>query len=343
MNNCTTTNRLLFAKKKGLIDNFSTETCALGFYDFKCFEILGIPKLTICNPEKSVIKKAFKLNYQTFVDLDGIKKNRKKKFDKTIVNITKSRKETFFYIAAAFFITNRNGIIIITGDNELGIDFYLKKLRSLMNLNFFSKSHGKIIFLKKTKYIPNEIRIWKNFGNYTKINSDFFTLPGCFSEKKIDEGSNLLAKNFSNNLFGRVADLGAGWGYLSAKALEGNNRINQISLVDSNLNALKCARINVSNFKAKFYWTDIEKENLEIKNFDHVIMNPPFHKGKKFIHSLGLVFLKTAKKILSKKGTLWMVHNKELIYENSINDLFPNYKYIDITKKYKIIKAIKCY
>ena len=50
-----------------------------------------------------------------------------------------------------------------------------------------------------------------------------------------------------------------------------------------------------------------------------------------------------AKQILKKKGTLWMVHNKELIYENSINDLFPNYKYIDITKNYKIIKAIKCY
>ena len=38
-----------------------------------------------------------------------------------------------------------------------------------------------------------------------------------------------------------------------------------------------------------------------------------------------------------------MVHNKELNYENSVNDLFQNYKYIDITKNYKIIKAIKCF
>ena len=72
-------------------------------------------------------------------------------------------------------------------------------------------------------------------------------------------------------------------------------------------------------------------------------MNPPFHKGKQFTQSLGFVFLKTAKKILKKKGTLWMVHNKELNYENSVNDLFQNYKYIDITKNYKIIKAIKCF
>ena len=90
MPNCTTTNRLLFAKNKGLIDNFSVETCALGFYDFKCFENLGMLKFTICNPEKSVVQKAFELNYLTFVDSDGIKRNRKKKFDNTFVNIKHS-------------------------------------------------------------------------------------------------------------------------------------------------------------------------------------------------------------------------------------------------------------
>lgn len=339
MPNCTTTTRLLFAKKKGLIKNFTSEVCAIGFYDFQCFETLGMHKLAICHPEKSVIKKAFELNYFTFFDLNGFKENKKRGFDQTFVNITKSRKETFFYIAIAFFLTKIDGMIIITGDKDLGIDFYLKKIRSLTNLNFFSKSHGKISFLKKTKFIPEEIKNWKNYGKYKKISSNYYTLPGCFSEKEIDEGSNLLAKCFSNKLYGKVADLGAGWGYLSAKALENNNRIKQIALVESNLNSLKCSRINVPSFKAKFYWKDIEEENLSIKNCDHVIMNPPFHKGKKFIYSLGLVFLKTAKKILSKKGTLWMVHNKELTYEDSINDLFPNYKYVDITENYKIIKA----
>ena len=125
--------------------------------------------------------------------------------------------------------------------------------------------------------------------------------------------------------------------------MENNNRIKEISLVESNLNSLKCSKINVSSLKAKFYWTDLEEENLSIRNCDHVIMNPQFHKGKQFIQSLGFVFLKTAKTILKKKGTLWMVHNKELNYENSVNDLFQNYKYIDITKNYKIIKAIKCF
>ena len=343
MANCTTTSRLIYAKKKGLINNFSSKVCAIGFNDIQCFETLGIKKLTICHPEKSVIKKAFALNHLTFVDLNGFTTRKIQVFDQTFVNITKSRKETLFNIAVAFFITKIDGNIVINGDKELGIDFYCKKIGTLTNLIFFSKSHGKISFSKKTKFIPNEIKIWKNYGKYRKIYSNYYTLPGCFSEKEIDDGSNLLVKNFSNNLYGKVTDLGAGWGYLSAKALENNNRIKEISLVESNLNSLKCSKINVSSLKAKFYWTDLEEENLSIRNCDHVIMNPPFHKGKQFIQSLGFVFLKTAKKILKKKGTLWMVHNKELNYENSVNDLFQNYKYIDITKNYKIIKAIKCF
>ena len=216
-------------------------------------------------------------------------------------------------------MTKNNGIIVITGDKELGIDFYLGKISNYIDLNTIAQSHGKITIFKKPKFIPNDIKNWKNYGKFKKTSTNFYTLPGCFSEKEIDEGSRLLALKLSNNLHGRVADLGAGWGYLSSKALENNKSINQISLIESNLNALNCARINISNVKAKFHWTDIEYEDLNFKKFDHVIMNPPFHKGKKFMHSLVLVFIRTAQKMLAKKGTLWMVHNKNLIYEYTCN------------------------
>ena len=343
MLNCKITKRLLFAKKKGYLDDSSFEACALGFNETNCFDMLSIKKLTICNPEKSVINKAIRNNHLTFVDFNGFKIKKNKSFDKTFVNITKSRKESFFNIAAAFFLTKINGIIIITGDKELGVDFYLKKIKSFVNLNIISKSNGKITLFKKPNFIPEEIKIWKNFGKFQKINANFFTLPGCFSEKEIDDGSRLLSSQFSNKLYGKVADLGAGWGYLSSKALESNMNIKEISLVESNLNALNCSRKNISNFKANFFWADIEIEDLKLENYDHVIMNPPFHKGKKFVHSLVTIFLNTAKKILAKNGTLWMVHKKELKYECVINDMFQNFEYIYINKGYRIIKAIKSY
>ena len=116
MANCTTTSRLIYAKKKGLINNFSSKVCAIGFNDIQCFETLGVKKLTICHPEKSVIKKAIALNHLTFVDLNGFTTREIQVFDQTFVNITKSRKETLFNIAVAFFITKIDGNIVINGD-----------------------------------------------------------------------------------------------------------------------------------------------------------------------------------------------------------------------------------
>ena len=58
--------------------------------------MLRIKKLTICNPEKSVIKKAIRNNHLTFVDLNGFKIKNTKSFDKTFVNITKSRNRVSF-------------------------------------------------------------------------------------------------------------------------------------------------------------------------------------------------------------------------------------------------------
>ena len=90
-----------------MINNLESEACALGFSDFESFKKLGLKKLTICHPEKSSIKKAKKLNYYTFVNHKGIRNRRSKSFDITFVNTTKSRNETFFNIAVAFFITKK--------------------------------------------------------------------------------------------------------------------------------------------------------------------------------------------------------------------------------------------
>ena len=83
------------------------------------------------------------------------------------------------------------------------------------------------------------------------------------------------------------------------------------------------------------------QETLNINNFDHVIMNPPFHIGRKVELGLGLAFLSIAKNILTKGGTLWMVYNQELPYEKTMNSLFTNYQFLNKTKTYNVIRAKK--
>ena len=53
----------------------------------------------------------------------------------------------------------------------------------------------------------------------TQIEGGFTTVPGVFSADAPDRGSVLLAAALPAKLPARVADLGAGWGYLSRAIL----------------------------------------------------------------------------------------------------------------------------
>ena len=154
-------------------------------------------------------------------------------------------------------------------------------------------------------------------------------------------GSYLLSKQFENKLDGDIADLGSGWGYLSAQAIKSNHSIKNIFLVESHMGALNAAKKNILSARAKFLWLDIQHDDLQVNNVNHVIMNPPFHFGTRVNMQLGFTFLKVAHKILKGGGCLWLVFNQELPYEPYIKNLFSNYQLLVRSKTYKVIKAYK--
>ena len=67
--------------------------------------------------------------------------------------------------------------------------------------------------------------------------------PGVFSADGIDPASALLLATLPAKLGPRVADLGAGWGYLSAGLLK-DERITSLHLIEADHTALACARVN---------------------------------------------------------------------------------------------------
>ena len=101
-----------------------------------------------------------------------------------------------------------------------------------------------------------------------------------FSPKEIDKGSQKLTSVFNTKLFGEVADLGAGWGYLSKEALRLNEKITRITLFESNYSAYLASKKNIDDERAKFRWASLDNiKNLKPR-FNHVICNPPFHSGR---------------------------------------------------------------
>ena len=70
-------------------------------------------------------------------------------------------------------------------------------------------------------------------------------------------------------------------------------------------------------------------------------MNPPFHEGRKDKPDLGIAFIKNASKSLRKKGVLWMVANKHLPYEQTLNSEFFKIEKIVEKDGFKIFRAEK--
>ena len=324
--------------------NISGRVLVLGCAQPESLKVLNFRKVIVCHPEKAIVRRAQDLNFCSLIDKSKLTKLKLlRSVGASIVYITKSRRETLLNIAMAFSATNWKGNIIITGGKKEGIEYALCELKKIVEpCSVLSKAHGKIGLFKRPERIPQVIRNWKKQGRLLQNNSGFVTAAGTFSEHFVDNGSQLLADQFLANLYGSIADLGAGWGFLSAEAIKGSPQIENITLIDSNSNALKSAKINVRSNKARFVWLDLEYDRLSMENVDHVLMNPPFHKGQKIDFRLGLSFLNIAKDILKKGGTLWIVFNRNSPYEKSVKSLFPNYKFLKETKGYKVIKARKC-
>ncbi|HEU4837815.1 MAG TPA: methyltransferase, partial [Micavibrio sp.] len=75
--------------------------------------------------------------------------------------------------------------------------------------------------------------------------------------------------------------------------------------------------------------------------FDHIIMNPPFHTGKKTDISLGKAFLFMAATHLKKNGALSLVANVHLPYEEILETCLRNVKQVVVENGFKILRAIK--
>lgn len=253
------------------------------------------------------------------------------KFNLAIISIPKSKKlaRHMIYLATKAV---PEGLIIVDGDKTSGIESIIRDLKKQTKItNVVSKAHGKMAWFAT----PANLDLYKDIP--IKIENGFKTQAGVFSSDGVDPASKLLARLMPRDLSGTGADLGGGWGYLSVKALETNN-ISELHFIEADLSALNVAKNNINDQRVKFYWYDALKWEAP-KFLDFIIMNPPFHYLGRAMPSLGADFVKVASRNLKKSGTLWMVANRHLPYEDAIKGHFSSFSELSGSKKFKVIRA----
>lgn len=92
--------------------------------------------------------------------------------------------------------------------------------------------------------------------------------PGMFSADGPDEGSQLLAGHFGERIAGRVADFGAGWGYLGTQLLALCPHITRLDSFEADFASLEAARINLAAMRTSGAHDDDDLDDDDLDEAD---------------------------------------------------------------------------
>ena len=266
------------------------------------FDLVDLVNVQIVHPFHPINRVWSNRNLKTTVMLPAAH------YDLAVVCCTRSKKQTADLIAQAAYCSD---IVVVDGQKTDGIESHYKALRKQLDVNgTITKAHGRLFWFAGTDL--------DHMRSKLQVVDGFTTQAGVFSVGSIDSGSELLIQSLPKDMVGNIADLGAGWGYLSSKIL-GFEAVTNIDLVEANHIALECAKLNVADPRANFHWADATQW---AGCYDAVVMNPPFHTGRAGDIDLGRSFMAAASRILSSKGSLYMVANRHLPYETFLNECF---------------------
>lgn len=265
-------------------------------------------------------------------------------FAAAIVLLTKSKQENLANIARAWSMIDPGGHLVCAGSNDTGAASIAKQMREVFGATeSLSKYHCRAFWTRRNaETMPPKAAEWAAVGELRPVPQiGYLSRPGIYSWNAVDKGSELLAAHLPPDMAGRVADFGAGWGFLSLRLLEQCKGIGHLDLYEAEWLALDAARQNIGarwpNAPVDYRWHDVTA-GLPAQ-YDAIVMNPPFHVGKATDVALGRAFIAAAAAALVSGGTLFMVANRHLPYETVIDAHFKTRRTIAETAAFKVIRA----
>lgn len=256
--------------------------------------------------------------------------------DLAIVHHTRNRAETLGLIARAAKVAP-GGVVVVDGTKADGIEGTLRTVSAAAPvLGRVSRSHGKAFWFASDALDAVTARAWTEAAAPRPNRDGWLTAPGMFSFEGVDPASEMLAAAFAGKLTGACADLGAGWGYLSARALDAG--ASHVDLFEADHRALAAAKQNLAGRPCNFAWADVSAIP-SAASYDHVVTNPPFHDSARADPSIGQAFITASRGMVSPNGTLWLVANRHLPYESALEAAFGTVTRIAADGRFKVFAA----
>jgi 16S rRNA (guanine1207-N2)-methyltransferase len=270
-------------------------------------------------------------------------------FDAVFINLPKNIDEARYFLACGLKSLRVGGTLIAAAANDAG-GGRLKKIFAefeLQNCCDIAKNKSRVVWgVKGPDGLPVAAQKALESGAPQLImNGAYMSQPGIFGWDKIDRGSMILLQHLKADLQGKGADFGCGYGYLSHEILQQFPGIKTLHCIDADWRSVDLCRQNLERLPVsaaiEYHWEDLTKRVSGVANLDWIIMNPPFHEGKKTDIGIGQGFIDTAFQTLHKGGALWMVANAQLPYELALESRFSSVERIFEGSGFKVFCARK--
>ncbi len=288
-------------------------------------DLSALPKARV------VVVTGFKPDHDHFVAL-GYRTVATGQVAAAVVCMPRAKDHARALLAEAAMAVRPGGVLVIDGQKTDGVETVLKDCRELgLPLGeAVSKGHGRICVCTA----DGRLLAWKARDRDI---GGFITRPGVFSADGPDRGSELLAAALPKDLPARVADLGAGWGYLG-RAVLARPGVRHLDVIEAEREALDCAARNLDDPRVALHWADARTFRPD-KLWGAVVMNPPFHSGREADPALGQAFLSAAQKGLAPDGMLWMVANRHLPYDKALRAAFSDVEKVGGDGAFRVTRA----
>ncbi len=267
----------------------------------------------------------------------------------------RQREEARALLARASNVVAPGGLLVMAVANDEGAKSREADLRQLAgDVATLSKHHCRVAWTRPGAGVDCELlTLWSRADAPRTVRSDdvpggrFHTRPGVFAWDRVDAASRMLAQALPADLRGRVADFGAGWGYLSMEVLARCPQVASIDLFEADARALALADANLADAPGSergvpvhCHWHDMARGVDQ--RFDAIVCNPPFHAlGRGDRPDIGRAFIASAAAALNPGGRLWLVANRHLPYEQALGAGFARVDTVAQQGGFKIVAARK--
>lgn len=269
-------------------------------------------------------------------------------FSQCVVHLQKSRAGTWLDLAEAWRLLEPGGRLLLEGSNPLGIVSAVKRLGEELGQTpriLTNRARSRIAAFTRderpgpVRPVPTPIQLPPIAG----LAHALVTLPGTFSAKQLDPGSELLLDHLADQPRpSRVLDLACGAGPLGLAALltwpdaratltDGDHRA--VLSARENAQLLECAD------RAEVLWCDAA-ESPAGNDFDLAVLNPPFHTGKAVDLEPARRLFDCMRRMLRPGGRALVVANTTLPYEHDLRawgDVAP----VAHARGYKLLSVVK--